>query len=124
MPTNTNFLEAWQNANDALILSLAAATEIMNGQPFSEEASSLYQRARAEIRVIQGELNRLALAGLVQIDEAIANGDVVQGLTQLAREAKEEAQALDNAAKTLETVAKAVDMVAGVVTKIAGLPFL
>jgi hypothetical protein len=124
MPTSKNLLQAWQDANDALVMNLAAATGIMNGDDYSDDPASPYQRARAEIRMIQGELNRLALAGLSQIDDTIASGTLVQDLSGLSKKAKDEAASINNAAATLEDVAKAVDTVAGVVTQIAGLPFL
>lgn len=59
-----------------------------------------------------------------QIDAAIASGGQIAQLNALAKEAKQEAELIKNAAKTIDGITKAVDLVAGVVELFNALPFL
>jgi hypothetical protein len=124
MATKVNSLEAWNETRNTLVENLGVTYAFLVDEPTSDDPTSGYRRGKAEVRRILDELERLSIVGLKQIDDQIAASSLIADITGLAREAKQEADRIKNAAKTIAGIAKAVDMIAGVVTKIAGLPFL
>lgn len=124
MTKRANQLSAWTQARNAMVENLTSTFQFLETEPFSNDPNSAFRRAEDESTRILGELRKLAVAGLRQIDDQIAAGTLVQKITDAAKEAKREADALKKATKTIARITKAVDAAAGVVTKIAGLPFL
>jgi len=121
MAIKTNSLDAWKQTRNTLAQNLASTLEFLSTEPFSADPNSDFRKARAQRDRILEEIERLAVAGIQEIDDQIAAGDLVSRLNDLAKEADEEADRLREAAKTVDKITKAVDMAAGVVTKITKL---
>ena len=124
MTVKVNRLDAWEEARQALARNLASTLEFLAVEPASADPDSGFQRAQRETDRILAETRKLAVAGLREIDDEIAAGDLVGRIATLSKEARDEAERLKRAIKTIDGIVKAVDKAAGVVTKIAGLPFL
>lgn len=124
MATKTNSLDAWKQTRNTLAQNLASTLEFLSTEPFSADPNSAFKQAKKQRDRILDEIERLAVAGIKQIDDEIAAGDLVERLNDLAKEADEEADRLKDAVKTIDKITKAVDVAASVVTKITQLPFL
>ncbi|MFL6844501.1 MAG: hypothetical protein ACJ8ER_06435 [Allosphingosinicella sp.] len=124
MATKINSLDAWVATRNALAQDLSSTLEFLSTTPFSSDPASDFQQAKAQRDRIIDQLQQLAVAGIEQIDEAIAAGPLLQQIGDLAQQANKEADALKNATKTVTKIASVVDQAAGVVTKIAQLPFV
>jgi methionine synthase II (cobalamin-independent) len=124
MATNTNSLDAWKQTRATLAQNLASTLDFLSTEPFSADPSSAFAKARAQEDRILDEIERLAVAGIKQIDDQIAAGDLVERITDLAKQAEDEANRLKDAVKTIDKITKAVDTATGVVTQITQLPFL
>jgi hypothetical protein len=124
MATKVKTLTAWVQTRNTLIQNLSSTLELLETASFSTDPGSDFVRGNAEADRIQDQLRQLALAGLKQVDDAIASGTLVKDITTLSKEAKKEADRITNATKTITAIARGIDLAAGVVTKIAGLPFL
>ena len=124
MPTTANSLEAWTDTNDALTENLRSVLELLEHEPWSADPASPYVRAENEQQRLLAAIQRHAVTGMKQIDAAIASGGQIAQLNALAKEAKQEAELIKNAAKTIDGITKAVDLVAGVVELFNALPFL
>jgi hypothetical protein len=122
--TKINSLDAWVATRNALAQDLSSTLEFLSATPFSSDPASDFQQAKAQRDRIIDQLQKLAVAGIEQIDEAIAAGPLLQQIGDLADEANKEADSLKNATKTVTKIASVVDQAAGVVTKIAQLPFV
>jgi hypothetical protein len=122
--TKIKSLDAWVATRNALAQDLSSTLEFLSTTPFSNDPASDFQQAKAQRDRIIDQLQQLAVAGIEQIDEAIAAGPLLQQIGNLASEANKEADALKNATKTVTKIASVVDQAAGVVTKIAQLPFV
>jgi hypothetical protein len=124
MPTKINSLDEWVQTRNALAQDLSSALEFETHQSFSTDPNSDFQKSKQQRDRILGELKRLAVAGIQQIDDQIAAGTLVQQIKAMAKDAQDEADKLKDATKTIDKITKAVDVAAGVVTKITQLPFL
>ncbi|HEY0085489.1 MAG TPA: hypothetical protein VGB65_06225 [Allosphingosinicella sp.] len=124
MAVNLNCVSAWTLANQALVENMQSALTLLQDAPYSADPASPYQQAQAAAQALAAQAKRLAVLGLRQIDEAIAEGTLIQQLDAAAAEAKREADVIAAATKTVTGITKAVDSVTGLVTKIGALPFL
>jgi hypothetical protein len=124
MATNVNSLAAWAETRDTLGENLHSVLELLAHAPFSADPASVYVRAESEQTRLLGEMRRHAVAGIRQIDDAIAASGVIGEINGLSAEARREADLIKNAAKTIDGITGAVNLVAGVVAKFASLPFL
>jgi uncharacterized protein with FMN-binding domain len=124
MAVNLNCVSAWTLANQALVQNLQSALTLLQDAPYSADPDSPYQQAKAAAQALAAQAKRLAVLGLKQIDEAIAEGTQIQQLDAAAAKAKSEADVIAGATKTVAGIAKAVNSVTGLVTQISALPFL
>jgi hypothetical protein len=124
MATKVNSLEAWVQARNALAQGLASTLELLATEPFSADQESDFQKLKRQRDRIMDQLQRLAVAGIRQIDSEIAAGTLIQRIDDLAKEAEDEANKIKDAAKTVGKIAGAVDKAAAAVTQISQLPFL
>ena len=124
MAVELNSLAAWTQANAALAGTLQATMAFLEDAPYSADPASPYQQAQAKSRTLLSQLRALSVLGLKQLDAQIAAGPQVAEIETAARQAKQEADALQNAAKTIGTITSAVNAATSVVTKLSGLPFL
>ncbi len=124
METSISNLDFYGDVYRTLQQAMRWALEIQLRADRSHDPDSDYQRARAIEDEINQLVRRLALMDLQKIDDQIAHSDIVAEIRELSKEAKDEADAIDNAAKTVNRIAEVVGKVADIVTKVAGLPFL
>lgn len=124
MATKTNDLDAWKLTRNTLAQNLASTLEFLSTEPFSADPNSAFKQAKKQRDRILDEIERLAVAGIQQIDDQIAAGDLVKQLTDLAKDAEAEADRLKEATKTIAKITKAVDTATAVVTRITQLPFV
>lgn len=124
MAVKLNSLAAWSDAHQALAENMASALQLLQDAPYSADPASPYQQAQAAAQALAAQGRTLAVLGLEQIDEAIANGPLLGQIAASAAEAKREADLLANAAKTVDKINAAVGTVTALVTKIGALPFL
>ena len=124
MDVNISSLGFYEDVYQTLQRAMRWALEVQLRAERSPDPDSDYQRARAIEDEINQLVRRLALMDLQRIDEEIAKSGIVAEIGELTKEAKEEADAIDNATKTVKRIADVVGKIAGVVTKISGLPFL
>jgi uncharacterized protein YchJ len=96
----------------------------LESAPYSADPASPYQQAEARSQEILSQLRALAVLGLKQLDAQIAAGPEIAQIESAARQAKQEADALQNAAKTIGSITTAVNAATSVVTQLSGLPFL
>jgi len=120
--TRIDELEAWKSARNALFADQASTWEFLQGVDYSGDEESEYQQARGVLDRIARDLRRLGLKGLELVDQAIARSELVESITELAKEAEREAARIKKASKTLDGITKAVDLATTVVTKVVGLP--
>jgi hypothetical protein len=121
MATSMTNLEAWNDTKQALSENLHSVLALLVSAPFSTDPSSDYVRGHAEENRIVMEMKRHARLGIQLVDDEIAASGVVDQINAEAREAKQEADRIKDAAKSIDEISNAVDMVTGVVTKIAAL---
>jgi hypothetical protein len=124
MATKLNSLSAWNLANQTLAENMQSALELLQNAPFSADPASPYRQAQAAAQALAAQAKRLAVLGLEQIDEDIADGALLDELDAAAADAKSEADLIAKTTKTVAGISKAVDTVTGLVTKIGALPFL
>jgi hypothetical protein len=124
MTVTLNSLAAWTLANQALAENMQSALTLLQDAPYSADPASPYQQAQMAAQALAAQAKRLAVVGLEQIDEDIANGTQIDELDAAAAQAKKEADLIASATKTVTGITRAVDSVTGLVTKIAALPFL
>jgi hypothetical protein len=124
MATKVNSLDAWIQARNALAQDLASILELLATEPFSADPASDFQQAKGQRDRIMNQMQKLAVAGIRQIDAEIAAGQQVQQIQDLANDAEDEANKIKGAVKTVGKITKAVDLATNVVTKITQLPFV
>lgn len=124
MAIEVNSLAAWTEARAALTGTLQATLLFLENAPYSADLASPYQQAEAQSRQLMTQLRALAVLGLEQLDAQIAAGPQVAEIESAARQAKQEADALQNAATTIASITSAVNAATSVATKLSGLPFL
>jgi hypothetical protein len=124
MATKVNSLEAWVQVRNTLAQDLTSTLELLSTEPFSADPASDFQQAKRQRDRIMDQLQKLAVAGINQIDADIASGTLVQQIGELAKKAEDEANRIKGAVQTVGKIAGAVDKAAAVVTKITQLPFI
>jgi hypothetical protein len=124
MAIEMNSLAAWTQTRAALVATLQATMALLENEPYSADPASTYQQAEAQSQDIFAQLRALAVVGLKQLDAQIAAGPQVAAIETAARQAKQEADALQNAAATIASITSAVNAATSVATKLSGLPFL
>lgn len=124
MATSVNIIAGWQELNDAIAAAMQSIIEFLAEEPPSEDPASAFQQAQSQMLRLNRLSQEVAAAALQEIDDEIAASDLVDQINALSKEAKDEADALRNAAKTIQGIADVVGKIAGVITKVAGLPFL
>ena len=124
MATKVNSLDAWIQARNTLAQDLTSTLELLSTEPFSADPKSDFQQLKRQRDRIMDQMQKLAVAGIKQIDAEIAGGTLVQQIGDLAKEAEDEANRIKESAKTVTRIAGAVDKAAAVVTQITQLPFL
>jgi hypothetical protein len=124
MAVKLNSLAAWSDAHQALAENMASALQLLQDAPYSADPASPYQQAQAAAQALAAQGRMLAVLGLNQIDEAIAEGPLLGQIGASAAQAKREADLLANAAKTVDKITAAVGSVTALVTRIGALPFL
>jgi len=124
MAVNINGLAAWTETRETLSENLHSVLELLARAPFSEDPASPYARAQAEQSRLLEAMQRHAVAGIRQIDDAITASGLLGEVDALSKEAKAEADRLKNIAKTIDGITRAVNLVSGVVAKFAALPFI
>lgn len=121
MTTTINTIAGWDQARQALISANDFITEFRDEQPLSQDPDSPRQQAQRALERLNDLTLDLYAAELQEIDDEIAASGIVDEINELAKEAKNEADALKNAADKIKAFADLIGKIAGVVTKIAGL---
>ncbi len=124
MSIKVNTLGAWTQVRNTLVQNLQSTLAFLEDEPFSADPASAFQQAEDQADKLLVQLRALAVTGLKQIDEQVAQGTLLADITAAATEAKKEADKLKNAAKTIDGIVRVVDGITSIVTKIGGLPFL
>jgi hypothetical protein len=124
MATKVNSLDAWIQARNTLAQDLTSTLELLATEPFSADPESDFQQGKRQRDRIMDQMQKLAVAGIRQIDAEIAGGTLVRQIEDMAKDAEDEANKIKGAVKTVGKITKAVDLATNVVTKITQLPFV
>lgn len=124
MAVKLNGLAAWNDAHQALAENMASALQLLQNEPWSADPDSPYQQAQKAAQALAAQGRELAVLGLGEIDQAIADGPEMGRIAASAAEAKREADLIANAAKSVAKITAAVGSVTALVGKIGALPFV
>lgn len=117
-------LAPWRDSLSGLEEMLKATRRFIFDNSYDPDPASPYQQARQTVRHIFDEVDRLVVIGFQQVDQAIADSDLVAGIEAHAAEAKREAEAIKRAAATIGEITAALNKVTAVIEKLAALPFI
>lgn len=121
MTTSINTISGWNDLNEAVAAASEAALEILSEEPWSDDDESAYVQAERALLALNKLSDRIAAMAMQEIDDEIAESGLVDEINALAKEAKDEANAIKVAADKVTAFADLVGKIAGIVTKVAGL---